>query len=94
MTFWLGQEVVCIKDVTWKKAFGKGNSGFGPLPKNGDVFVVANMGTHMNIEWLSFTCAPRVGFGAEYFRPVKTIETDISIFTAMLNPATHREAVS
>lgn len=81
MTFHVGQQVVCV-DAAWTS-----------LVEKGSVYTV---------EGIKSDCLVLIGVavGRPYslrgmfktrFRPVA--KTDISIFTAMLNPAPHRENI-
>lgn len=88
MAFYVGQKVVCVDD---------GPSRFTSLPTNvkrGEIYTITKVWVH------SFRSVPVVllaevepdlprheCFDGARFRPVVEREYDISIFTAMLNPA-------
>jgi hypothetical protein len=97
--FVVGMKVVCIKDG-WKVTSGPSLSARDPNPVKGKIYTVAEVEVCggcvlLRLEEImtSLSGYKRL-FGSTKFRPVKTVETDISIFTAMLNHANHREAVS
>lgn len=93
--FYVGQEVVCIDDTDniWSK----------PWVKKGNKYVISSVFIN------SDTCIPTYkqcttgvnlvgiakpnGFASCRFRPIQKKQTDISIFTALLNPINHKELV-
>lgn len=98
--FRIGQKVVCVDN----SPHGDYNP-FEPdeRPQVGEVYTVRRIlpdeSTGGDVLWLDEICRneisirqwndPNLGYGAYRFKPVK--ETDISIFTAMLNPVTKKE---
>jgi hypothetical protein len=96
VTFDVGQKVICISD-DWQQAMRH----FVPnIPRKGGIYhvrgydpiVVAPDCIGHEYIWLCEITNPRVGvsepsFLAAHFRPVLERKTNISIFTAMLNPA-------
>ena len=96
MTFNVGQKVVCITD-DWQHSM---RHLVPNVPRKGSIYhvrgydrvVIAPDSVGHKYIWLCEITNPRVGltepsFLAAHFRPVIERETDISIFTAMLNPA-------
>lgn len=87
MNFHVGQKVVCIDDEAYL-----GGEWHGPHPVKGSVYTVRAVGVRhpmvpeepcINVEEIMRELdAP---FLARRFRPVK--ETNIDVFTAMLNPS-------
>lgn len=97
MAFRVGQKVVCVVAKIGDTAPG------GIEPDLGDIGTVVATGwaEEFGQQWIDLMEWPApenlaLGFGrgwlAESFRPVVERKTDISIFTAMLNPS--RETVS
>lgn len=86
--FRVGQKVVCV-DVSY---FGPNTS----LLRKGDVYTIASVDAYEDahgeygVTLVEIIPQPapgwRDGFRASRFRPVVERKTDISIFTAMLNP--------
>jgi hypothetical protein len=104
--FVVGMKVVCVSDEDWNATSGeidviKGNiyiiRSFHGLTGRGHtgilVEVIHNIPQRYTLRSGAVVFG-EAGYNRKRFRPVKTVETDISIFTAMLNPANHREAVS
>lgn len=90
MAFRVGQKVVCVDG---SPAVGGGT--WGLEPQKGSVYEIRNIGTGLvhgqptlmfGIVELDGT-VPGVFWRASRFRPVVERKTDISIFTAMLNPS-------
>jgi hypothetical protein len=83
--FRIGQKVVCVDD---------GPSAFGGEPTNvkkGCVYTISYFG--LDADWPCVLLAElnppgfKAWYNAQRFRPVVERKTDISIFTAMLNPS-------
>lgn len=85
--FRVGQKVVCVDD---SRPRGYSLSGL----TRGEVYVVARIGTSpwcgRPALWLVEKPEHDVGFWRQRFRPLVEKATDISIFTALLNPANHK----
>ncbi len=87
--FRVGQKVVCVDDT--HRVTGKRH----PCLENGRVYEVGSFGvTWRGTEGIHLVGVtnrrPEQAFYKERFRPVIERKTDISIFTALLNPANHR----
>jgi hypothetical protein len=95
MTFHVGQKIVCVTD-NWQHSM---RHLVPNIPRKGGIYhvrghdptVVAPDCVGHEYIWLCEIANPRVGltepsFLAAHFRPVIERSTDISIFTAMLNP--------
>jgi hypothetical protein len=97
--FVVGMKVQCITNE-WSVISGPPLQSGDQNPEKGKIYTVAEVEADRNCvfvrlkEIMSSSSGNRRLFISTNFRPVKTIETDISVFTAMLNPANHREAVS
>lgn len=104
--FHVGQKVVCIDDSGHINANGRrGTWEDGDAPKVGAIYTVRRSFTNEDgdaILWLDEIrrgpiarkeWGDDVGYGADRFRPVVERKTDISVFTAMLNPSKTREHV-
>lgn len=91
MVFRVGQKVCCIIDID---AWHDINDGRAPLcgPRKGAVYVVVEIVTMPIGPCLGFGEWPGAVWNQEGFRPLVEKKTDISIFTALLNPS--REPVS
>lgn len=104
--FKVGQKVVCVDDGDGggnKWANGRWLPGETPIV--GEVYTIKMMWIDRDSNNLIFEFfelsrpkaseewGHKVGFGAWRFRPVVERKTDISIFTAMLNPAKAKERV-
>ncbi len=95
--FVVGQRVVCVLEKDWASCEGAGR--VCPGPTKGDICTVNEVlpsGDKVYIglqEWASVI--PEIDstpmFNADYFRPVDERKTDISCFTALLNPVKQRE---
>lgn len=89
--FYVGQEVECVNNDAlegrrWNKA---------EQPKTGAVYTVGSM-PYINIRGIIVIIIneltnPYGGYRVERFRPIQKKQTDISIFTALLNPANHKQ---
>lgn len=97
--FYVGQKVVCVDD----KSHPGASWGSTETPKCGDIYTVSGV-LLSNDDVLVLHLieiqrdresraifGPDVGFGAYRFRPL--INTDISMFEAMLNPQRETERV-
>lgn len=87
MKFELGMDVVCIKDSgEWTQIF---TTKLVDGPQKGDVAKIVGFKEWVFHEdsplFLELDKFPSHAWNSKFFRPVK--KTDISIFTAMLNPA-------
>ena len=83
MAFYVGQKVVCVDDSEIKS--------IGLLA--GTVCTVTRATTFLHLEVVyiaEFRTRFAVWFFARRFRPVVEKKTDISIFTALLNPENHK----
>lgn len=83
MTFHVGQKVVCVDD-------SPNRLGEECPVKRGPIYIVSDVGMawdgpYLNIEGVRLA-RQYFGFAVERFRPIVEKKTDISIFTAMLNP--------
>jgi hypothetical protein len=93
MTFHVGQKVACLieaSDATRKK-FPE-----AVWPSKNAVYTIRSMFPYMGRTLLRFCELDNSqstwggverGFNSKYFRPIVERKTDISIFTAMLNPS-------
>lgn len=86
MTFRIGQRVVCVEGSSWHLA---------PLIK-GDVYTITNIGMflgglHVDVAEACSRYSPKLQWRADRFRPLADKQTDISVFTAMLNTKKVRE---
>jgi hypothetical protein len=80
MAFRVGQKVVCIDN-------GMGAMDASPYLQKGDVYTVTASRIDL-VGWPVIGLAGvRYQWSAERFRPIVERKTDISIFTAMLNPS-------
>ena len=84
--FYVGQKVVCVDDEFVSQHISKGSvyTIYAIDPDMGHV-QLAEVEPHVDAQgyhWYFY--APR-------FRPVAERKTDISVFTAFLNPANHKE---
>jgi hypothetical protein len=99
--FYVGQKVVCV-DADPQPSFQPwvATSELNGLKESG-VYTVARVGDYRGVPvlWLAEIRRPirphlchhgEPGYNRKRFRPA--VSTDISIFTAMLNPAPRREA--
>lgn len=87
MTFHVGQKVVCIDD-DWCVVVGNPANNAGPHPVNGEVHVVSAIALVDDVEYLYLSGFPaHVSYDAMAFRPIVEKKTDISVFTALLNPS-------
>lgn len=92
MAFYVGQKVVCVDDSKW--SYG----GPWDYPRKGSVYTVDGSAKHWSgghgiliREIKNVYCGKPQPFLASRFRPVVEKKTDISIFTALLNPANHKQ---
>jgi hypothetical protein len=99
-----GQEVICIDDMENAQYFPTGITGdmlIGGMDglKKGRKYSIRETGAFMDILWCRLEEIIRpiddaLGVEAFYnqarFRPVKKVETDISIFTSMLTKITEK----
>jgi hypothetical protein len=86
MAFRVGQKVVCVNDEPSRF------TGFPTNVKKGGVYTITKTFLHprgVPCVLLKEIEVPRqhLGYDASRFRPVGERKTDISIFTAMLNPS-------
>lgn len=88
MTFHIGQKVTLIKNS--KKWMSIGGPVPIDVPRLGQILVIKDMDVWAGRQYLEFPEWPNAMWDAHYFRPV--VETDISIFTAMLAPKRVTEA--
>lgn len=86
MTFRVGQRVACVKVGAWE------TDDIGPVPAQmpvyGGVYTIDEIVPDDDGTWLrldGFDCFAL--WHARHFRPVVERKTDISLFTAMLNPS-------
>ena len=97
MNFYVGQKVVCVDDAARPTA-GLGWSFKKPNVHIGEVYTIGgfeNGGGELGVYLLevvsNYPPFPRSGLSRSFypdrFRPVVERKTDISIFTAMLNPS-------
>jgi hypothetical protein len=80
----VGQKVVCVDASEWES--------MRTIKHNG-IYTIASVTRHHNMDAVHLAEVPSVlGFPyyAYRFRPVVERKTDISIFTAMLNPSKRR----
>lgn len=101
MTFRVGQKVVFIAHVADDVRACYPNAsfpnkdgiytirGFGRRDEPGDLLLLQELdnGHLIGLTLNGFYCCREPGFSAEKFRPIVERKTDISIFTAMLNPS-------
>ena len=104
MAFYVGQRVICVEDrpgiYTSPNAFvGAFDPDMDGL-KSGAIYTVRAVGIceiwKKPAVWLSEIYREpydgiEVGYSPKRFRPIVERKTDISIFKAMLNPASQRE---
>ena len=94
MTFRIGQKVVCIYDWVYPDEPG-------PYVIKGNIYTVSGFGDWYGDLTIYFAEMPVYkspdgwsdGYDPAYFRPVVEKKTDISIFTALLNPTERKELV-
>lgn len=92
--FRVGQKVVCVD------AGSRGRWDVGEAPITGRIYTIAEMFidrednklvlSFIELRRTEFACSvygERLGYRASRFRPLVSRKTDISIFTAMLNPS-------
>lgn len=90
MTFHVGQKVVCINDTPW-------NSPLLGTLRRGCIYTIRWIGIHLGqpcvkVDEILRPCGLDISpddtpFLSRRFRPLIERKTDISIFTAMLNPS-------
>lgn len=101
--FHIGQKVVCVNDRNSKFR----NGFWDGLLKKGNIYTIRWTGEfpwepdrkcglgvrlieiHRGLEFIN--AWDDYPFGAYRFRPIQERKTDISIFTALLNPANHKK---
>jgi hypothetical protein len=95
--FYVGQEVICIDDSGFKDV------GLPNPPKVNCVYTISEIAKGFDGTRIAdglcfaelFNPNPFNGlndcFVPERFRPIQKKQTDISIFTALLNPANHKQ---
>mgnify|MGYP003496429940 CR=1 FL=1 len=93
--FKVGQKVVCVDDSQTPGCVWKADK-----PRKGSVYSVTEVGIHplyghLQLGFSEIKNSPlKYGrYAARRFRPVVERKTDISIFTAMLNPAKAKEFI-
>ncbi|MFP5078277.1 hypothetical protein ACLE20_13295 [Rhizobium sp. YIM 134829] len=87
--FQVGQKVVCIS-ADW---FGLDDAPYsGPDPVEGRIYVVSHIQVDDAGCWLQLEGFPQnAGWEHDAFRPLVTRETDISVFTKLLQPSKQTE---
>lgn len=85
--FYVGQKVVCIDDKP--DPLGR------PIwVKKDEIYTISDIFFWCHCMALRLTEAPSnfnlIGWKSDMFRPIVEKKTDISIFTALLNPANHK----
>lgn len=104
MTFYVGQKVVCINADP--RAFNPVSTDWAPgeAPIEGDVYTVTRVyvaADQLRLWLRELKRAPIAfdvyggiaGYAAERFRPLVISQTDIGVFTALLNPTPEMEPV-
>lgn len=99
MAFRVGQKVVCVKEGLWtcEKTCPEWCSHYRPkLPQYGDILTIREISSGDDGHFIRFVELNNAGlptldgefqFSSIQFRPLVERKTDISIFTAMLNPS-------
>lgn len=95
--FHVGQKVCCVSGG--KGNLGAADISHYTKPRRGGIYTIATLNNWPRATILTFIecdnshliaelgCKYEPGFDAKYFRPIVSRTTDISIFTAMLNPS-------
>ncbi len=90
MTFRVGQKVVCVDDIP-----SPGKVWYTQKPTVGHVYTVSGHGVGYYGDYPVIFVAelnnPLIGYRETRFRPIVERKTDISIFKAMLTPASKKE---
>jgi hypothetical protein len=80
-----GDRIVCIKRGGWRQTYGETYSGVHP--KYGEICTISRIVLREEVPFVFLEeYHPFNTYKAENFRPVQPRQSDISIFTAMLNP--------